>query len=123
MNYVDALAMKLAVDISFRPVMENLNKKVIPVRNDAVCFYDSVKNEKATSNDPKFLIAISILEELIQVLDNIIQICNEIPKLDWFRDETELQYESMRRCLDALHERARELNKQRIMILGKETGE
>lgn len=123
MNYVDALAMKLAVDISFRPVMENLNKKVIPVRNQVVQVYDSLKSEKATSNDPMALIAISILEESIQVLDDMIKICNDVQKLDWFRDETELQYESMRRCLDALHERARELNKQRIMIFGKETGE
>ena len=119
MNKVDALAMKLSVEISFKPVLENLNREVIPARDYAVRVYDSLKSEKATSCDPRFLIAISILEESIQVLDNIIQICNEIPRLDWFKDETELQYESMKRCLDALHEKAQDLDKQRIMILGR----
>ena len=66
--------------------------------------------------NPDLLVMVSLLEEQLKIHDNIKKLVEDIIDLDWSREETELQFESMKRCLEALSIRNEELRKEANII-------
>jgi hypothetical protein len=95
------------IRIMFTPVLEKF-------KNDPTGLYleeilPEVKEKTAGILNPDLIVWVSLLEEEVELRKNIITLVQDIIKLDWEKDGTELQFESMKKCLDSMNERNDEL--------------
>jgi hypothetical protein len=95
------------IRIMFTPVLEKF-------KNDPAGLYleeilPEVKEKTAGILNPDLIVWVSLLEEEVELRKNIITLVQDIIKLDWEKDGTELQFESMKKCLDSMNERNDEL--------------
>ena len=95
------------VRIMFTPILENF-------KNDPAGLYleeilPEVKEKTAEILNHDLIVWVSLLEEEVELRKNIITLVQDIIKLDWKKEGTELQFESMKKCLDSMNERNDEL--------------
>ena len=90
----------------FTPILERF-------KNDPAGLYleeilPEVKERTVGILNPDLIVWVSLLEE-VELRKNIITLVQDIIKLDWKKEGTELQFESMKKCLDNMNERNDEL--------------
>jgi hypothetical protein len=95
------------IRIMFTPVLEKF-------KNDPAGLYleeilPEVKEKTAGILNPDLIVWVSLLEEEVKLRNNIITLLQDIINLDWKKEETELQFESMKKCLDGMNEKNDEL--------------
>ena len=111
--------------------MENMNLQLrgIVVRNLFKVALEKIKSQeeelnerrlllersKALANEllnPDLLVLVGLLEEQIRLSDNIKKLVEDVIDLDWSHDETPLQFESMKKCMEAMEIKNEELKKE-----------
>ena len=100
---------------SFKLVLERMKSQEEELNRQKLL----LKNSKVLANkllDPNLLVMVSFLEEQINLTDNIKKLVEDVINLDWSREETELQFESMKRRLEAMELRNKELRKEANLI-------
>ena len=95
------------IRIMFTPVLEKF-------KNDPTGLYleeilPEVEEKTAGILNPDLIVWVSLLKEQVKLRKNIITLVQDIIKLDWEKDSTELQFESMKKCLDSMNEKNDEL--------------
>lgn len=55
--------------------------------------------------NPDLIVLVSLLEEQLRLQDNIKKLIEDVIDLDWSKEETMHQFESMKICLDSMKSR------------------
>jgi len=95
------------VRIMFTPILENFKNEPNGVYLEKIL--PEVKEKTAGILNPELIVWVSLLEEEVKLRNNIITLIQDIISLDWEKPETELQFESMKKCLDSMNEKNNEL--------------
>ena len=97
----------LVIKSMFTPVLKKFRDD--PIGKSTENLLKEIKNRTAEILIPEVTVWISLLEEEVELRKNTIILIQDIINLDWEKEETELQYESMRKCLDDMNKRNDEL--------------
>jgi hypothetical protein len=66
------------------------------------------------------ILLLSIAKEQISMRENLKKLVQDIINLDWEKEETDLQFESMRICFEKMSERNTELAEMTEWIMGRQ---
>jgi len=97
--------MELTIRCQFEPVLKTVKDNSFI--NEAIKIYEQSKllGLLENCNNPEILVRLSIIKDQIDMHNLIVQLLEDILKLDWSKDDTILEFESMKVCLEAMEKK------------------
>lgn len=99
--------MGLVVKASFEPILKRLKED--PFTQVMEEELERMEKEVSGILVPEIIVAMSVLREEVAIRKNLITLVQDIVNLDWRKEETELQFESMKICFYDMAKRNEEL--------------
>ena len=104
MDKFKQIFMELTIRCQFEPVLKTVKDN--PFINEAIQIYEQSKLLGLENcNNPEILVRLSIIKDQIDMHNLIVKLLEDILRLDWSKDETILEFESMKVCLEAMEKK------------------
>lgn len=94
--------------IHYKVLLNVINRRE-PITKEHKALLEKSKILIQENLNPDLIVLVSLLEEQLRLQDNIEKLIEDVINLDWSKETTMNQYESMKTCLDSMNSRNNEI--------------